>query len=370
MTRTTEEYDANDRRQLREYMQQHGLTTPKEVWLITLRAFLDVDMGQDVRTWTEWLMKKAYPTHARWFIRNMTVSYLCFCSPFEATDEFILTQNAYDVFEGSCSHLAGADWHTFAPINEKLIIVLRNTWQGGASAIPLEVSDVLPAASSTVVEIQTENNKVPPAAVSCLEDLPVARPVPSYPTPISSIDASEHQYNVADAADAFEFTFFYLPHKYAQLINSIFLEQAIQTNTIAYKSRTALCTALEAYLSLDNPHFKQTANVSTHLEGATCFYRDHHGLRLEHNLTFFRRRAYLSMLERVAAQLGSTTVAKTSPNTTRVELTMPHFPPSVLDRYKKLGKPFPQPLESPLIPHKATTTSSQPGSTTSNRPAA
>lgn len=54
----------------------------------------------------------------------------------------------------------------------------------------------------------------------------------------------------------FYFKFFAIRSKHVQRINTVLLEEAIKTETLAYKSRTGLLRALEAYLRGDTLGFQ------------------------------------------------------------------------------------------------------------------
>ena len=177
-----DDYDSNDREELLAYMRDKALKTPKDVWLTNIQAFIDVDLEQKVECWRDWLMDHAYPGDARWFWKNMTTSYLCFCTLQDIDEEFVLTQNAYGVFEGPCSHRGWTDWHTFAPVNHRLMIVMRSHFLGGISNIPSDLADALARMQSRAVETMTSVYEDPAAAHSWLKDLPVSRPSTSYST--------------------------------------------------------------------------------------------------------------------------------------------------------------------------------------------
>ena len=330
-----EDYKANDRAELLKYMHSRGLATPKDVWLSNIRAFLEVNLALDDKMWSAWLMSHAYPGDARWFIKNLTTSYLCFCTASEADDEFILTQNAYGVFEGPSSHIGWTDWHTFVPINEKLIIVMRSGLLGCPPGLPPDLAGAISTAQRKLVDVQTLIYEDPASAHSCLEDLPVTRPIPSYPTLRNASDGVKPQWT---QENTFAFEFFPLPHIHVQLINSVFLEEAIKTTVIAYKSPRGLRQALESYLELELPKFKQTVAEPEDNNGETIMYADHDGIREEGNPPENRRHSYLKMIERVARELGSTSTAKLTYVTPRTVLIIPSFPQSVSDRYKILGK--------------------------------
>jgi hypothetical protein len=331
-----DDYDSNDRAELLAYMNDKGFQTPKDVWLDNIRAFIDVDLGQPVECWSEWLMNHAYPGDARWFWKNMTTSYLCFCTPGRADEEFVLTENAYGIFEGPASHLGWTDWHTFAPVNHRLVIVLRNGFLGGIPNIPSNLANAVAKAQRTAVLSLTSVFEDPTAAHSWLENLPVNRPATSYPTLRSFSDGSPPSFKHSPE-DVFSFQFFHLPSIFVQRINSLFLEGAILTNAIVYKSSSALRKALESYLGMEEQGFK-IAIEKPQGERHEIWRADHNGVKKMGVTPEYELQAYLGMLERIARSLGSDCTAKFTPRTPRSIMIMPPLPPTFITRYQKLGK--------------------------------
>ncbi|KAK5447975.1 hypothetical protein LTS15_009474 [Exophiala xenobiotica] len=330
-----DDYDSNDRVELLAYMHDKGFKTPKDVWLKNIRAFIDVDLSQEDECWYGWLMNHAYPADARWFWKNMTTSYLCFCTPEGADEEFVLTQNAYGIFEGPCSYLSWTDWHTFAPVNHRLVIVMRNQFLGGIPNIPSNLADAVARMQRAAVLSLTSLHEDPSAARSWLENLPVNRPATSYPMLRFSPEVSRPSSKFT-SRDVFTFQFFQLPSTFVQRINSIFIEEAILTNTIVYKSSSALRKALESYLGIQKKGFKIA--VEKPREGGPEIWRaDHNGVKKMDVAPEYERQSYLGMLERIAWNLGSDCTAKFTLSTPRSIVIMPPLPPTFGPRYKKLG---------------------------------
>ena len=331
-----DDYHSNDRTELLAYMHDKGFTKPKDVWLRNIRAFVDVDLRQDVEDWKGWLMENAYPGDARWFWKNMTTSYLCFCTPEDADEEFLLTQNAYGIFEGPCSHLGWTDWHTFAPVNHRLMIILRNHFLGGIPNIPSNLAKVVAATHCKVVQAMTSTYEDPAEAHSWLEDLPVSRPATSYPTVRFVVDGLPTAHGFTQK-DIFTFKFFQLPGAFVQRVNSIFLQEAIMTETIVYKSSSGLRKALEAYLEMEKVGFKVVLEKPIE-EGPEIWFTDHNGMKRLEEAPEYRRREYLQMLERTAGCLGSQCRAKFTLSTPQSVMITPPFPPTFISRYRTLGK--------------------------------
>ena len=330
------EYDSNDRTELLAYMHDKGFSKPKDVWLRNLRAFIDVDLRQDVEDWEGWLMENAYPGDARWFFKNMTTSYLCFCTPEDAGEEFLLTQNAYGIFEGPCSHLGWTDWHTFAPVNHRLTIISRNQFLGGIPNLPSDMAKVFAAGQREVVQAMTSRYEDPAEAHSWLEDLPVSRPATSY-SPVRIVAESLPTSHGFTQEDNFTFSFYQLSSTFVQRVNSIFLQEAIMTDTVIYRSWEAFRKALEAYLENDKVGFKVVWEKPIE-GGPEHWFTDHNGMKKVNEAPEHKRLEYLQMLERIARGLGSQCRAKFTMRTLESVMISPPLPPLFIKRYRKLGE--------------------------------
>lgn len=124
--KSREDYDSNDRESMLAYMDDKGFQTPKDVWFANIRAFLEVDLTKDSPDLLKDITQRAYPMDANWFFVHMEIFFLAFCTPKKTGDEFLLTQNSYSVFEGPSSAGIWTDYHRFAPVSPKIMIVLRS----------------------------------------------------------------------------------------------------------------------------------------------------------------------------------------------------------------------------------------------------
>ena len=306
-----DDYNSIDRDKMLAYMRRKGIENPKEVWLQNIRAFIDVDLAQDNQSWLAWLQDRAYPTDALWFWKNMNTSYLCFCTPEEAADEFILTQNAYGICEEPSEHESWLDWHTFAPVNHRLMIVMRKLWLGKVPGLPCHIAEETAKIHNTVINSLTAAYKDPVAARSCLQDLPVERPVPDYPRLRHVSRVSMPPKSNFSSKDKFTFQFFRLPSTFVQRINVILLEEAIVTDGIVYKSSSAFRRALKTYLEIERPSLK-TVMEKLQPGDLEVLHVCHGGLKMANKMLNGKRRAYLAMIERIERELGSGCVAEFS----------------------------------------------------------
>jgi hypothetical protein len=327
--KTTDDYFADDKSALMDYMHERGFATPRDVWLDNLQVFLDVPLGtHDCERWEAELLRRAYPADAKWFIHHMNNFYLCFCTPEDCRDEFILTQNVYGIFEGPNSYGSWTDWHKFSPISPKLLIVLRNIYLQPSKSDPR--FDLFKDYFEKIAEASCSMHPDPAAARSLLADIPVERPQPSYSTVRFFRNAeADILKGRTSAKDTFDFKLFSLSSKHVQLINSVFLENAPGNLTIVFRERTALRRGLEFYLELERPGFKTvgTINISDFHEGPSDGFPVYHD-----------RQTYLTGLEKVVRSLGSAVRAKYNEPTTAMPVAP--FSPKFEERYRKLGSYF------------------------------
>ncbi|CAL8574721.1 hypothetical protein XPA_000675 [Xanthoria parietina] len=294
--KSKEEYDDVDREQLLQYMEEKGFKHPRDVWFANTSAFLnaDIDINNDKPADTEHaaallqalktkLESQAYPVDAEWFWYKIQGSFLSFCTPRAKEDEFLMTQNAYSVFEGPNDNL-WADYHAFAPVTPRLMMVTRSNLLRRASSVGHQ--SILDGLSNGVKSIHG-------GAGSCLEDLPITDPDNNYSRWFNGsrvLSATK----MSPDKHIFYFKFFAIRSKHVQRINTVLLEEAIKTETLAYKTRTGLLRALEAYLRGDTPGFQAPLREVIGSTSTEC------GLDLQD-----QRLIYVRMLRRVAQGLGS-----------------------------------------------------------------
>ena len=215
--------------------------------------------------------------------------------------EFLLTQNAYSIFEGQNGITSWTDFHKFAPASPRLIIVLRS------SLLP---SGIPGDDSGRLALLQAFHSSNPNVGKSILEDLPVAKAMNNYSQTVdgrlvllpTKVRPENHKYR---------FKFFPISTAHAQKINTIMLEEAIQTAATVYRNPHSLRRALEAYFV--DPAFKHVMDFPPeHYELAHRFV----AMRIAGAATIARevdtrgRVPYLQNLEKIARQLGSVTEVK------------------------------------------------------------
>lgn len=343
--KSTDDYNADDREMVLQYMQKEGFTTPKAVWLANIRAFLDVRLDHDDARWSAELLRRALPLDAAWFIDKMTGTFLSFCTPQESSDEFILTQNAYSIFEGPNTSQGWTDWHTFAPINHKLLVIMRrNVLQS------IFVSDGNSEQLVEKWEKQRHATIEKLAAVfedrsdtqSLLQDLPIYRPQISYGarTGVEDGQITNRITTGLRDDDTFLFKFYPLSTNHVQRINSFFLEEALDTQAIVYKSDTGLRRALEAYLETNSTYYKLVKSIPGEGGFRNIMKIPRNGRSvIQFGYPFeYRHERYLQTLERLAKQIGSQIEARYSVTVPKALGLSPRWPSEFSKRYRMLGR--------------------------------
>ena len=240
-------------------MGEKGFKRPIEVWLDNIKAMLEIKMGF-TNDWTKELPQKCYPLDADWFIVHTSSSYMAFCTPSDPTDEFLMTENGYGIYEGPVSNVGNAEtgeivtsayteYHMFAHISPRLTIVLRSM------LLPLATEDGNAEVRKFREQFLNFTKKFhhdPKTAVSFLEDLPVTKALNSY----SKIVNGQYfpitgRAPVLSSKDSFRFRFFPLSFEHVSKINIIFLEEAYETSIIAFNNKRSMRRALEYYLSFE-----------------------------------------------------------------------------------------------------------------------
>lgn len=250
-----EDYCSNDRELLLEYMKENDYSTPRDVWYHNLETIMNLKMDPE-RKWIRTLPQEMFPDDALWFIMHCDSYYMAICTPSEATDQFILTDNCYNVFEGPNTFrkdITGqeipsdhAGYHQFAPISPRLIIVLRSL------ALPIPEEDYNWEISqmrndslwSSFTQTFGQDWK------SMLEDLPIKKCKNNYS---EIINGEAHPVAGYDwkfrPTDKFHFTYHPIENGHVNIINNIFLDNAYSSSTIAFRDQETFKNLLESYVS-------------------------------------------------------------------------------------------------------------------------
>jgi hypothetical protein len=252
----SEDYCANDRELLLDYMRDREFSTPRDVWFHNLEAIMNLDMDSE-RKWAEELPRKMYPDDACWFIMHVDMYYMAICTPLDAADEFLLTDNCYNVFEGPNTFIKDeitgevqggnhAGFHEFAPLSPRLLIVLR------CSFLPNSEEDKDPEISQRRQDDYWSSfgQIYGPGQKSLLEDLPIKKCTNSYSEIIGGAVRPNAGYDGIHRPND-KFYFKYHPIKTGQVrtINNIFLDNAYCNSMIAFRNAECFFNILELYIS-------------------------------------------------------------------------------------------------------------------------
>ncbi|KAJ4862291.1 hypothetical protein T069G_03245 [Trichoderma breve] len=285
---TASDYDANDRERMLEYMQKKGFERPIDVWFDNIKTIIELDMDDELN-WISELPERMYPDDAKWAIMHCQSFFMAICTPSNAQDEFLLTDNCYHVSEGvfQCSVSletgeskvgAWTNFHEFAPISPKLMIVLRSF------LLPSPEEDSLPGAKaekemlwSLVVE-RFHGSDVN----STLADLPIAIPDNNYSHKTNGVLQFQDENFSLQRHHKFFFSFFPIETHHVNKIHCVFLDNASSCTSVIFRSKESFRQTLEWYLTEPGWVGKRV----TSLPGD-------------------RRRLYLLKLAAVLKQLGS-----------------------------------------------------------------
>ncbi|KAE8386445.1 hypothetical protein BDV23DRAFT_196393 [Aspergillus alliaceus] len=184
-------YDSNDKHRLESYMREKGFKSSRDVWYTNLKAFLDLEMGPDM-LWISKVHGQAFPEHKK-----------------KSSSDSLFDQATEKLVEG-----AYAEYHNFAPISAKLIIVLRNA-----------------------EDLQSEWNRM--REMKCGD---------SYSTIINGKPVLKPNRG-SRSEDRFYFTCFRISSYHINLINSVFLEEALKANYVHLRDKTIELPKPEVHMS-------------------------------------------------------------------------------------------------------------------------
>jgi hypothetical protein len=254
-----DDYNEDDTERMHRYMREKGFQRPIDVWFDNIKAILELETDTNF-DWMDTIEKRIYPDDAKWFINNMQHYYLALCTPnLPDDDNFLLTENAYSIHEGSNSFdldpqtgkmtlKCYTESHIFAPISPRLIIVLR-------SAIlpnPLEdANEKVREWRQKLMDLTTIQHNNPAKGITMLEDLPVTKARNSYSRidngKVVTLDGKPHY---PRPGDKFCFRFFPISTDHVGKINAIMLQESQRISTIVFYSHRVARRALEFYFSM------------------------------------------------------------------------------------------------------------------------
>lgn len=252
----TEDYEADDRELLWEYMAEKGFKQPMDVWLDNLKTIMELRMDPEGE-WIRDLPKRMYTDDAMGFVLHAQGMYMAICTPSNPSDEFILTDNSYNVFEGpncfvtdkNTGKVEGSAYtplHEFAPVSAKLMIILRSF------VLPVPEEDAIPERKEErdMFRFMALGAVYDQEVKSVLSDLPIAKARNNY----SEIVGGRVQLLVGEDGKRrkdhkFYFKYFPIDTKHVHIINGIFLFNAYLCSRVVFGAKDNLSRALEEYLT-------------------------------------------------------------------------------------------------------------------------
>jgi len=264
MSEDPQSYDSEDQHLLRAYMAEHSMARPRDVWLHNLRAILDLDMDAEGK-WMTQLPTLMFPADAEMFIVHANFSYIAFCTPTANEDEFLLTDQCYNVFEGPTGETFCAKtgeymgntflcYHEFGPVTPRLIIILRSM------ILPEALEDTDPRIQKSrqmMMDAVATQFPDPESVKSILSDLPVAKATNSYTRVVNGrLELAPGASGTPQSTDKFCFRFWPISTKHVDIINSIFLDNLLQCRSVVFGSTAPFKRTLEAYMSMPAHGFK------------------------------------------------------------------------------------------------------------------
>ncbi|KAI1429150.1 hypothetical protein F5Y12DRAFT_539827 [Xylaria sp. FL1777] len=250
-----DQYNANDKVLLQEYMEKKGFKRPFDVWFHGLKTIMDLNMNTE--NWQHELAENMYLQDAAWFFMHTEMMYMAICTPSEAEAEFILTDNSYNVFEGPntfaknpvTGEIMDTGWtsfHEFAPLSPKLMIVLRSF----LFPIPEEDSDPKIKASRDAHRKMAVDDWYGASQQSQLADLPIHKPRNSYSEIVNGrVRLRPGEDGVKRKTDKFCFPIFPIGIDHVNKINHILFDNAYRCTNIVFDSRQTFFKTLEWYMT-------------------------------------------------------------------------------------------------------------------------
>ncbi|KAL9052903.1 MAG: hypothetical protein Q9162_005129 [Coniocarpon cinnabarinum] len=327
-TKSKDEYDYDDRAFMLDFMEKEAIDTPIDVWFRNIRAILDADI-QQYPEWETDATKLAQDFHAyeldmKWYLKNLQMHHLVFVQPQSPGLEFVLTENAFSIFEGPNSAHAWTDYHLFSPVSPKLLILSRSILLGTGYEEDTERLQTM-RRLTTIPHFDPEK-----AYKSVFDSLPVHQANNNYSRIIDGKRVPLPT-RIREEKHEFYLPFFKISDRNVGYVNSIFLENAYLTRTIIYREPRALQSALDFYLGLDSRGFKLVLNEVNKFLPKEMILEEHrltgHAMSLE----------YLETLKIIAHRLGSSVSLKHLPLADYHFGGLPALDDQTKCRYERLG---------------------------------
>ncbi|KXX73350.1 hypothetical protein MMYC01_209588 [Madurella mycetomatis] len=251
-----EDYSANDRERVQEYMAKHGFKRPLDVWFHNIKTIIELKMDPE-RKWVKELRKRMYPDDAMWFWCHVEFYYMAICTPSNPDDEFILIDNSYNIFEGPNHFVQDIDTgvigeacytplHEFAPLSPRLMIVCRslvfpNALEDANEAVKQEREFHRFLAIDMVYDYKVK---------SMLADLPIDKARNNYSEVVDGhIRLLSGEDGRPRKDHKFCFSFFPISSAHVHTINAILLDNCVHCSSVVFESKESFARTLEWYLT-------------------------------------------------------------------------------------------------------------------------
>ncbi|XXH01737.1 hypothetical protein Hte_008098 [Hypoxylon texense] len=251
-----EGYTANDREKFHAYMREKKVSRPIDVWFDNIKTIIELDMDPE-GLWMKNLLGQMYPDDAIWFISHAQGMFMAICTPSNPGAEFILTDNSYGIFEGpntfakdpKTGDVIEAGWtnfHEFAPLSPKLMIILRssllpNPEEDGSERIRKERES---QRKEAVDDWYGTDHK------SSLADLPITKPRNNYSQVVNGrVELLPGSDGRLRKNDKFCFRFFPTSTEHVNRINLFLFDNAQRCRNIVFGTLDAFKKTLEWYMS-------------------------------------------------------------------------------------------------------------------------
>lgn len=260
-----EEYDSDDKIELRQYTRDRGFQRPIDVWFDNIKAIAECKMDVE-GNWMKDILKRMYPPDAMLLCLHTQHSYMALCSPSVTDAEFVLVANSYSIYEGINNSYVNTmrgertsgpwlSFHDFAPISPKIMIVLRSL------LLPVPEEDFEP-------EIRKARDWWRKAALeqvsaaglqSELADLPITKARNNY-TELNDGQLTQLQSHTSRSSkDNFFFKFFRINEEHVNKINSFMLDNAGVVHVFA--SPKIFTRTLEWFMTNSSQNWKNVVGT-------------------------------------------------------------------------------------------------------------
>ncbi|KAJ4329060.1 hypothetical protein N0V84_000411 [Fusarium piperis] len=251
-----ESYNSNDKELLLDYMEKHEFESPLDVWFHNLETIMNLEMDVEMR-WIHDINQRMFPLDAEWFMAHVQFSYMAICTPSNPDEEFILSDNSYNVFEGPNTFVEDEDsgkrtgsfhagFHEFAPISPRLMLVLRSY------TLPVPEEDNIQGVRETRDGMRKLcfDDVFGAGVKSMLHDIPVKKATNNYSEIIDGVlTLKPGRSKGLRKDDRFCFKFFPLETSHVRKINGIFLDNCYACSSIVFGSQDAFLETLDWWLT-------------------------------------------------------------------------------------------------------------------------